>query len=183
MRATDKNAEKLIRGLAWPALTAANTLIINVDKQDFGIQASPLEFAGRIFIPKQETHITVFGSGLGIQLHQRFDQQPSLEHAVAQAFENTDWSYQKTNDLRHLVKTSGKSTCQQAEESIVMLLKVDGMSAFYDKLKSLELIPGDYPVPPPHVTLYTRNSEFGIGVHSEDELTALTKAHLQRLPE
>ena len=170
-----------MRGISWPGLTEVNTLIINVDKKDFGIQKTPLEIAHRLFIPKQETHITIFGSGLGAQLRQQFTLRPELEHEVARAFESTDWSYRKTTKFRHLVKTSGASTVQTVEESIVMLLNLDGMAVFYDKLKSLELIPDDHPVPPPHVTLYTRNCDTGIGIHSEDELTALTKAHLQKL--
>ena len=167
--------------ISWPGLTEVNTLIINVDKQDFGIQKTPLEVANQLFIPKTETHITIFGSGLGAQLRQKFTLRPDLEHEVARAFECTDWSYRKTTKFRHLAKTSGAATADQVEESIVMLLKLDGMAAFYDKLKSLDLIPEDYPVPPQHVTLYTRNCDVGIGVHSDDELTVLTKAHLQRL--
>lgn len=177
--AFDKTPVTPMREISWPGLTKFNTLILNVDKRDLGIQTTPLEFANQLFTPKQETHITVFGSSLGAQLQQQFTSRPGLELDVCQAFESTDWSYQKTTDLRHLVKISGSATFQQVEESIIMLIKMEGMAVFYSKLKSLKMIADDYPLPPPHITLYTRNCDSGIGVRSDDELTALSRAHLK----
>ncbi|MGB5278157.1 MAG: hypothetical protein WBO73_18510 [Gammaproteobacteria bacterium] len=178
----EKNQVQTLPGLMWPGLTTVGTLIIKVDKQDFNIQSKPVEFANKTFVPKQEAHITVFGSSLGTEILQQFAQQPEKERAVRQAFESTDWSYKKTTDLRHLVrKRSLAPSLDVEQESIIMLVVMDGMELFYNKLRSLDLIADDYPVPPPHVTLYTRNCDQGIGVHSEDELTALTKEHLQKL--
>jgi hypothetical protein len=178
----DKDQVQSLPRLMWPGLTTVDTLIIKVDKHDFDIRSKPVEFANKTFIPKQEAHITIFGSSLGTEFIQQFAQQPEKERAVRQAFESTDWSYKKTTDLRHLVrKRSVASSFDIEQESIIMLLVMDGMETFYNKLRSLDLIPGDYPVPSPHVTLYTRNCDQGIGFHSEDELTALTKEHLQKL--
>ena len=168
--------------LKWPGLTSCNTLIIRVDRSDFGIKASPVEYSGKTFIPKQEAHITVLGSDTGTHLRQQFTSNPLTEQQATQAFESTDWSYIKTNDLRHLSRTnSDPGGVDKTEESIVMLLEMDGMAEFYAKLKTFCLIDKDHPVPPPHVTLYTRNCDLGIGVHSESELIKLTCGHVDEL--
>jgi hypothetical protein len=167
--------------LNWPGLTSGNTLIIRVDKSDFGIKSTSIEYSGRTFIPKQEAHITVFGSDLGTHLQQLFTENPLVEQQVIQAFESTDWCYTKTDDLRHLVRENSELTgMDKTEESIIMRLEMGGMAEFYTKLKQLDLTHKDHPVPPPHVTLYTRNCDLGIGVHSETELIKLTSEHIDK---
>lgn len=165
--------------LTWPGFTTFNTLIISVKKRDFAIKTEPIEYSGKVFIPKQEAHITVLGSEPGTHLLQQFVNKPDIEQQVIQAFENTDWSYTKTQDwrniARHITDFNGKIT---TEESIIMLVEMEGMVAFYSKLKTLGLINDDHPVPPPHVTLYTQNCDLGIGIHSESELAELTCEHL-----
>lgn len=168
--------------LKWPGLTAYNTLIISVDKSEFGIKSKPIAYSGKAFIPKQEAHITVFGSDLGTRLLQQFTSNPLAEQQVKQAFESTDWCYTKTHDRRHLVRENMKlSGIDKTEESIIMRVKMDGMAEFYTRLKTLGLINKDQPVPPPHVTLYTRNCDLGIGVDSESELLNLTCEHVDKL--
>ena len=165
----------------WPGLSSRNTLIIRVDRCDFGIKSTPIEYSGRTFTPKQEAHITVFGSGLGTHLQQMFTDNSLVEQQVKQAFESTDWRYSKTHDLRHLVRENNELTgVDKTEESIIMRLDMGGMTEFYTKLKKLGLIHIDHPVPPPHVTLYTRNCDLGIGVHSETELIKLTSEHIDK---
>jgi hypothetical protein len=166
----------------WPGLTSRNTLIIRVDKSDFGIGSTPIRYSGKRFIPKQEAHITVLGSTLGSQLLQQFVNNTFAEQQVRQAFESTDWCYTKTHDLRHLARKNPELTgADKTEESIIMRLEMGGMEEFYTRLKSLGLINKDQPVPPPHVTLYTRNCDLGIGVHSESELIKLTRKHMDKL--
>ena len=168
--------------LNWPGLTSRNTLIIRVDKSDFDIKSTPIEYSGRTLIPKQEAHITLLGSDLGTHLQQLFTDNPLVEQQVRQAFESTDWSYTKTHDLRHLVRENSELTgVDKTEESIIMRLEMGGMAEFYTQLKKLGLIHKDHPVPPPHVTLYTRNCDPGIGVHSESELIKLTCGHVDEL--
>ena len=167
--------------LKWPGLTCYNTLIIRIDKSEFGIQSKPIEYSGKAFIPKQEAHITVFGSDLGTHLLQQFTHNPLAEQQVKQAFESTDWRYTKTHDRRHLARENTALTgIDKTEESIIMRVKMDGMAEFYSKLKALGLIHKNQPVPPPHVTLYTRNCDLGIGVHSETELIKLTSEHIDK---
>ncbi len=168
--------------LIWPGFTTYNTLIISVNKHDFAIKTEPIEYSGKVFIPKQEAHITVLGSELGTRLLQQFVNKPDIEQQVIQAFESTDWSYTKMRDwrniARHITDFNGNIT---TEESIIMLVEMEGMVAFYSKLKTLGLINNDDPVPPPHVTLYTRNCDPGIGIHSESELAELTCERLNQL--
>jgi hypothetical protein len=161
--------------LKWPGLSAENTLVINVDKQVFGIKPDPLEYDGKIFLPKQEAHITVFGSEIGTELLRQFVQNPEIEHRVQHAFESTDWTFTTTSELRHLVRTRATANAEDCiEETIIRLVKMQGMNDFYRKLKQLCLIAKDHPVPPPHVTLYTRNIDRGIGVDSEAQLAQLS---------
>ena len=75
--------------LRWPGLTSCSTLIISVDRSDFGIQSAPIEFSGKVFIPKQEAHITVLGSDLGTLLQQQFMNNPLSEEQVIAAFEKS----------------------------------------------------------------------------------------------
>jgi len=167
--------------LVWPGISVDNTLIIPVDKSEFGIQTSPLELAGKIFKPKREAHITVFGSSVGTSLLQQIRFKPEIEQQISHAFENTDWSYKKTTDFRHLVRTcTGPYAADTTEESIIILLEMEGMTSFYQSLKALELIDNDLPVPPPHVTLYTFNCDRGIGVPSQNQLVKLTHQYLQK---
>jgi hypothetical protein len=162
--------------LKWPGFTTYNTLIISVDKHEFGIKSEPVRYSGKTFIPKPEAHITVFGSALGTQLLQLFMNNPQLEQQVRQAFESTDWSYRKTRDWRHLArKNTALTGTNTTEESIIMLIEMEGMAEFYAKLESLDLINAGHPEPPPHVTLYTRNCDLGIGIHSDNELSKLSR--------
>ena len=164
----------------WPGISPDSTLIIPVDRNEFGIQASPVELAGKIFKPKREAHITVFGSSVGRALRQQIARKPEIEKQLSLAFENTDWSYKKTTDLRRLARAcTGQSAADATEESIIILLEMEGLTSFYENLKTLHLIDSDLPVPPPHVTLYTLNCDKGIGVHSQQELSELTRQHLQ----
>jgi hypothetical protein len=175
-----KTVSLYIMHLNWPGISVDNTLIIPVDKSEFGIQTSPLKLAGKIFKPKREAHITVFGSSVGTALQQQITYMPEIEQQISHAFENTDWSYNKTTDFRHLVRTcNGPYAADATEESIIILLEMEEMAAFYQSLKVLKLIDNDLPVPPPHVTLYTFNCDRGIGVHSQKELAELTYQYLQ----
>ena len=165
--------------LKWPGLTAYNTLIINVDKHEFGINAEPIEYSGSAFIPKREAHITVLGSELGSRLHQLIISNSHIEQQVRQAFESTDWSYTKTGNLRHIARENTElAGMNMTEESIIMLVEMEGMAEFYAQLKILGVIDNDHPVPPPHVTLYTRNCDLGIGIHSDVELSKLSREQI-----
>ena len=165
--------------LEWPGLGPLNTLVISVDRHAFGIGPEPAHYAGKLFLPKQEAHITVLGSTLGSRLSRQFDHDSVIERKVRQAFEDIDWRYEKTSDLRHLARQ--RTIGGDVEESIIMLVRMDGMTVFYQRLMALGLIPAGHPVPPAHVTLYTHNCDSGIGVHSDAELAELTRGKIDHL--
>ena len=165
--------------LKWPGLGPLKTLVISVDRHEFGIGPEPANYAGKLFLPKQEAHITIIGSTLGNRLSQQFDLDHAIEQKVRQAFEDIDWCYEKTSDLRHLLRQQINDG--DVEESIIMLVRMNGMTEFYKRLMTLGLIPADHPVPPAHVTLYTHNCDPGIGVHSDAELTELTCEIIEHL--
>jgi hypothetical protein len=168
--------------LNWPDFSADHTLIILVEKSEFGISTFTVELAGKVFKPKPEAHITVFGASVGTALLSQITDKPEIEQQISSAFENTDWTYKKTTDFRHLVRSCiGKNAADETEESIIMLLEMEGMASFYQSLKALDLIDNDLSVPPAHVTLYTYNCDKGIGVHSQKELAELTHQYLQNL--
>ena len=161
--------------LKWPGLTSSNTLIISVDKQAFGIKPEPIEYSSKVFKPKQEAHITVIGSEFGTHLLEQFIDNPEIKHQLRLAFESTDWSYALTDELRLLTREDTDQTGRKmTQQTLIMLVKMPGMAVFYTKLKTLGLVNLEQPVPPPHVTLYTRNCDQGIGVRSDRELSELT---------
>ena len=165
--------------LKWPGLSENGTLVISVDRHRFGILPGPLEHNGRVFKPKQETHITVFGSTTGAAVRTSMQGDPGIENRVIEAFEITDWSWKITPHYRLLTRTAAApGSSPPTESSIVVLIDMKGMKSFYDELKALGVLARDLPVPPPHVTLYTSNCDTGIGVHSEDELERLTRTCL-----
>ena len=167
--------------LKWPGLSPHGTLVISVDRNRFDMLPGALEFHGRIFKPKHETHITVFGSTTGAVVRRSIQQDPSMEKRIIEAFEHTDWSWTTMGEYRHLARTANDSTSAlDTEDSIIVLIEMNGMQSFYGKLKELGIVDKQLPVPPPHVTLYTSNCDTGIGVHSADELEQLTRARLDQ---
>ena len=168
--------------IEWPGLTDENTLIISIDTSEFDLRPEGIEIAGKLFKPKQETHITVLGSTAGSTLSHKITGEPANEEMVRNAFESTDWSYRRTTDLRHLVRTGAEADADTSEESIIVLLEMNGMAQFHQQLKLLNFIDSDLPLPPAHVTLYTFNCDGGIGVHSERQLEELTREQMVCLP-
>ncbi len=163
----------------WPGFSSSHTLIISVDKDEFGLQPNALKFDDKPFKPKPETHITVFGNAVCETLLMKIQLDPALGDRLIQTFEETDWSYTTTEDYRHLVRvtTDGSAT---TEESIIVLLEMKGMEDFYRKLKQMNLIDDETPVPPPHVTLYTCNCDTGIGIPSTSDLETLSRQRIDR---
>ena len=163
----------------WPGFSASHTLIISIDSCEFGLQPDGLVFDEKPFKPKPETHITIFGTAICERLLHRMQLDPATEDRLIQAFEATDWSYTTTDDYRHLARTATDNG-DRTEESIIVLLKMKGISDFYDNLKQQDLIDDETPLPPPHVTLYTYNCDTGIGVPSASELDRLSHSRIDR---
>ena len=61
------------------------------------------------------------------------------------------------------------------EKTIILRLNMPAMALFFDTMKSRDLISMETPVPPPHITLYTRHCPGGMGLPDEDRLHKLTE--------
>jgi hypothetical protein len=59
------------------------------------------------------------------------------------------------------------------ERTLIVMVRVDGLSALYEELSGRLGAP--LPPPPTHITLYTRPGGKGIGVHDESDLRTLTR--------
>ena len=72
------------------------TLVISVDRHQFGILPGPLEHNGRVFKPKQETHITVFGSTTGAAVRTSVQGDAGITATAAQQHVAFDMKGMKT---------------------------------------------------------------------------------------
>lgn len=129
-----------------------------------------IEVEGERFTPKEEHHVTLIGSKLGLLIQKKIRQDPAINALLEEIFIAIDWSYQRTDSI-HLLSRCKKGV---TEKSIILLLDMPGVAKFYAQLKSHGLIDADTPVPPAHVTLYTLNCPMGIGVPSDKALRELS---------
>jgi hypothetical protein len=141
------------------------TLLLRLRKEDVGLGAEAVTYQGHRFQPKDEVHITVIGSALGETLlatlkgedrRRRFD---SLVTA-------TNWDYQLLDRWHHVVRQG-----EQAAESIIRMVAVPPLPAFYTALESITGL--SIPPRPAHITLYTRGDDSGIGIATWDEFEQL----------
>jgi len=171
--------------LSWPGFNDRGTVLIEVPPQFFGLTKSPVDIEGERYSAKHELHITLIGSKLGSLLLEKISQENINQEKVRQEmtdkgltsetllrniFQNLDWSYEKTGPV-HILSRSKKGMIQQ---SIIMLIEMPAIAVFYQQLKSHGLIASETPVPPAHVTLYTRNCPSGIGVPNQRVLDILS---------
>lgn len=166
--------------LPWPGFNEKKTVIIPLEKGAFDISGSPIIIQSRLFKPKDELHITLIGKKLGGSLQQEISRDPEIEKQLDLAFQDIDWSFEQTGPVHILSRTKEIKNNKVVgitvnQESIILILGMPGIAAFYDYLKTQNLIESDQQVPPPHVTLYTRNCPSGIGVSSSELLDNLSK--------
>lgn len=156
--------------LQWPGFNAAGTVLIRLEAESFALAQGPVLVQGEYFTAKDELHVTLIGNKVGSMLQAQIRQDPEVSQVLEKIFEDIDWSFEKTGPV-HILSRRKKGTRQM---SIILLLDMPGMSIFYQQLKSLGLVPGKTPLPPAHVTLYTKNCSLGIGVPSDEALTTLS---------
>lgn len=153
--------------ITWPGFSEYGTLLISIDPIPFQLVDTPFEIYGNRFIAKNEMHITVLGSAVSHQLQLKIRQDNTnsvcISETIKTIFETIDWTYELTDEL-HLLSRISRSKVQQ---SIVQLVELPGISAFYQRLYSSVIIDEKTPVPPPHITLYTHNCPLGIGISSD----------------
>ena len=156
--------------LKWPGFNAKGNVLIDLEAELFCLAEIPVLVQGEHFSPKDELHVTLIGEKVGLILQNEIRRDPETNKVLERVFEGIDWSFEKTGPV-HILSRSNKGTLQK---SIIMLLNMPGMTALYEQLKSLGLIPYKTPLPPPHVTLYTHNCPLGIGVPSDEVLNTLS---------
>jgi hypothetical protein len=137
--------------------------LLQLRKEDVGLDDVPVTFEGKTFYPKDEVHITILGSYRGPQLEERLQQHPELRQRVQSAIEETEWSYQLEDKWYHVVREAGQDGKAYAE-SIIRMAEVPQLDQFY---RRLETITGIEAQPrPAHVTLYIHDDSHGIGINT-----------------
>ena len=160
--------------LIWPGINAKGTVLINLEFESFLVSKVPVLIDSLYYTPKDELHVTLVGEKVGLILQHKIKQDLKNIEVLVHIFESIDWAFNKSGPV-HILSRSNKSKVQN---SIIMLIDMPGMTTFYQQLKSSGLIPGKTPIPPAHVTLYTYNCPFGIGVPSNKTLRSLSKKNL-----
>ena len=134
--------------------------LLRLRKEDVGLGNEPVTVQGKTFRPKDEVHLTIFGSALGQRLAERMAADEGLEVAIRRAIAETGWSYQLQDDWYHVVR-------EDEAESIIRMVAVPPLEAFYMKVETV----ADLTIPerPAHVTLYTWQDDEGIGIATWEE--------------
>lgn len=156
--------------LKWPGFNEKDSVVIELAREDFCLAKTKVVLHGEIFTPKEELHVTLIGSELGVILQEKIKHNKSISQLLEKTFEAIDWSFKQTGPIHFLARSKEGVV----EKSIILLIEMHGVTDFYAQLKTLGLIDPATPVPPPHVTLYTQNCALGIGVPGNEALKRLT---------
>jgi hypothetical protein len=154
----------------WPGFNNTGNVIIQLASDAVKLDNNGIIVAGETFTPKDELHITIIGSTLGDHILQKLRQLNQSDRLLQETFENFDWSYETTGPVHMLSRRTGV----EYQKSVILLVDMPAMTDFYNALKSIDLITEATPVPPAHITMYTRNCPVGIGVPNPDVLETLT---------
>lgn len=156
--------------LTWPGFNEEGTVLVELSMDTFCLAKSCVVIAGELFQPKDELHITVIGTELGLMLQRKIKQGQVSDELLQQSFEAIDWAFKQTGPLHMLSRTRGSVN----QKSIILLIEMPGIQTFYQQLKKLGMIDPATPLPPVHITLYTQNCANGIGVANEETLKTLS---------
>ncbi|GAB6195604.1 hypothetical protein [Lysobacter xanthus] len=153
----------------WPGWSDQNTLVLPLEDVP---PSSPLEHGGQRLEPKGELHVTLVGAALGEELRRALGDR--LDEATRPAFEALDWSYVRSGE-RLLIEKPGTTDDggRGTVASVVELVDLPALDFFYRWLG--ELLGRQLPVPPAHVTLYTRNKAKGIAIPTARQLRAWSR--------
>ena len=160
--------------LKWPGINESSTVLIELAADSFCLAKNEIKVFGETFTPKEELHVTLIGSKLGLIFQHKIKQNKAINTLLKNIFEDINWSFKQTGPVHILSRNKGKVI----QKSIIMQLDMSGLTTFYDQLKAHGLIDLETPVPPPHVTMYTQNCPSGIGVPSDDALNILSSKTL-----
>ena len=160
--------------LKWQGINESGSVTIEISPESFFLAKNEIDLLGEIFTPKDELHVTLIGSELGLIIQDKLQHDQTIEKLLEKTFEEIDWFYKQTGPV-HILSRSEEDAVQK---SVIILIEMPGVTTFYDQLKVLGLIEIETPVPPPHVTMYTQNCSLGIGVPNDDALNILSRVTL-----
>lgn len=147
--------------------------LLQLAKEDVGLEDGPLTFRGKTFWPKAEVHITVVGGALAEILAAAVREDPALEAEVRHAIAATAWRYRPEDEWYHVVRDDEKGEA----ESIVRMTTVPPLPGFYRRLE--EVLAVTILERPAHVTLYTWNDAHGIGIPTWDVFDERVQGRVQ----
>jgi hypothetical protein len=156
--------------LKWPGFNNEGTVVFELSDGYCYPLKDEIDVFGELYSAKAEQHITLIGTRLGELLLRAMKQDQTIESLLARTFEEIDWSFKQSGPV-HILSREQDGIVQK---SIIILVDMPGVMAFYQQLKALGIIDPDTPLPPPHITLYTLNCPTGIGVPSQKILDILS---------
>ena len=156
--------------LQWPRFNDERTVIIELPQKSIRPEKMSIEVSGKLFTVKDEFHVTLIGTQLGLILLDKIKQDAAVEILLKKTFESIDWTYGQSGPVHMLSRKKGRNV----QKSIIILIDMPGVTEFYQRVNILGLIDSDTPAQPAHRTLYTYNCPPGIGVPSDVALKELT---------
>lgn len=161
---------------------AATLLLpVNFDDSTRGNLAETADSNG--LLAKTEGHITIIGRATGEAIIEKIKSFTEEEkEKILAEIENLSaqfgWSYDEKSDYYLVFKAYPATEDRPAEErkSIVQIINLPSLTAFYQKLN--ELLGTDFDVPFPHITLFTNSTRedkkfCGIGIYSKAQFEEL----------
>lgn len=158
--------------MTTPALSDKGTLLLKVPTEELKLK-SIVTIDDKVFVPKAEHHITIFGYRTGRLLLATAEGDEGLRHRIEFLIRHVEWSWSRNGFFFELERDKPKPI-----STIIELVRVP-VARFYemaakevDAAKWPELSAALRSPPPPHITLYTTDKKGvdGIGVDSSDDL-------------
>ncbi|MDB5181056.1 MAG: hypothetical protein JWO54_819 [Candidatus Saccharibacteria bacterium] len=135
------------------------SLLLPIQPQLINIPSRVADFArANEFTQKEEFHVTAIGKRWTPLIPE------NLQKSVDMLVESVDWKID-LNDRYFVLSKHGDNN--EEKLSIVQLVEVPALNQFIFNLS--KLIQQDLGKPYPHITIFTKGSNGGIGIYSEDE--------------
>lgn len=155
-----------------PTLSEKGTLLLSVPTEELELK-SIVTVDDKVFVPKAEHHITIFGYRMGRLLLATAQGDEGLRHRIEFLIRHVEWSWSRNGFFFALERDKPKPI-----STIIELVRAP-VEKFYE-LVAKEVDAARWPElsaalrspPPPHITLYTTDKKGvdGIGVDSSDDL-------------
>lgn len=149
--------------LSSPEESLLGGFLINVPTSQVLVPEHIEEFAiAAGFIRKNEYHITL----IGVDAAHLIDDLEAKDEMMDILYDLEDWNMTPTSKYLFLAKPDIEEGV--VKESIIQIVDVPALNEFYEKLAATRVL--ELPLPPAHITLFTKNGDQGIGVYSQEDL-------------